>query len=57
MALDTMPAFDKTKKKLKYLWDIASQLVGQYNAFDDRLTTLEKRVQSILNSFSNNKPS
>jgi len=57
MVLAPKQTFERTIKKLRTMWDIAIQLIGDYEDFDKRLTLLEDKIDSLsrqLNSTVNN---
>jgi hypothetical protein len=41
-----------TISKLRYLWEVAMRLIASYEDFDNRLTSLEKKVDSISSNIT-----
>jgi hypothetical protein len=52
MAIDPLKAFKQTTSKLRTLWTIATILIGKYEDFERRLTTIEKNNNSLSNQLS-----
>jgi hypothetical protein len=51
--------FNQSKSKLRLLWETAFQLIGEYEAFDEKLSSLEDKTKTLsdnLNSTINGTP-
>jgi len=44
--------YNQTTSKLRNLWNIATRLIGEYENFDNRLTSLEKKVKDLSQKLS-----
>jgi hypothetical protein len=56
MADPLKKTYNQTTSKLRKLWDIALQLIGEYEDFDSRLNQLENKVDDLyvqINSIIN----
>jgi hypothetical protein len=47
MPIEQNKTFSQTPSKLRWLWSIAQRLIGEYEDFDKRLTSLESRFNDF----------
>jgi len=52
MSIDPKKPYTGTTSKLRYMWEIAMRLIASYENFDERLTRLENKVNSITSNIT-----